>query len=211
MARIAGFMAVISVQRQALMSFASAPQQVHLALICTDRSLCIAATVFCLPHFTFCRNVMKWYRNAMTRSILILNGPNLNLLGTRQPEVYGPTTLADIEAMCRRKADALGIALSFEQDNHEGGLIDRLHAARGVHDGVILNAGAYTHTSIALMDAISSIMLPVIELHLSNIHAREAFRHTSYIARVAVGQICGFGAAGYPLAMEALLSYIGED
>lgn len=146
----------------------------------------------------------------MTQSILILNGPNLNLLGTRQPEVYGPTTLADIEALCRQKAQSLGIDIAFEQSNHEGALVDMLHAARGTHAGVILNAGAYTHTSVALMDAISSIMLPVVELHLSNIHAREAFRQHSYIAPVAIGQICGFGAAGYPLAMDAIMTYIGE-
>lgn len=146
----------------------------------------------------------------MTCSILILNGPNLNLLGTRQPEVYGPTTLADIEALCMAKAQALGVDIVFAQTNHEGALVDMLHAARGVHAGIILNAGAYTHTSVALMDAISSITVPVVELHLSNIHAREAFRQTSYIAPVAVGQICGFGAAGYPLAMDVILSYIGE-
>ncbi|WP_296426431.1 type II 3-dehydroquinate dehydratase [Yoonia sp.] len=146
----------------------------------------------------------------MTRSILILNGPNLNLLGTRQPEVYGPTTLQDIQDMCSAKAAQLGISMVFRQSNHEGELVDALHAARGTHAGVILNAGAYTHTSVALMDAISSIMLPVIELHLSNIHAREAFRHKSYIAPVAIGQICGFGAAGYPLAMDALVSYLGD-
>jgi 3-dehydroquinate dehydratase-2 len=146
----------------------------------------------------------------MTRSILILNGPNLNLLGTRQPEVYGPTTLADIEQMCADKAQALGIEAVFQQSNHEGALIDAIHAARGTHAGVILNAGAYTHTSVALMDAISSAMLPVIELHLSNIHARETFRHKSFIAPVAIGQICGFGAAGYLLAMDALMSYLGE-
>mgnify|MGYP001813281441 CR=1 FL=1 len=144
----------------------------------------------------------------MTHSILILNGPNLNLLGTRQPEVYGATTLADIEAMCVAKAQALGVAVTFAQSNHEGEMVDMIHAARGQHAGIILNAGAYTHTSIALMDAISSTMMPVVELHLSNIHAREEFRKTSYIARVAIGQICGFGAAGYPLAMEALISHL---
>lgn len=146
----------------------------------------------------------------MTRSILILNGPNLNLLGTRQPEVYGTTTLADIAALCDAKAAEMGIDVVFRQSNHEGELVDWMHAARGVHAGVILNAGAYTHTSIALMDAISSTMVPVVELHLSNIHAREAFRKTSFIAPVAVGQICGFGAAGYPLAMEAIMAYIGD-
>jgi 3-dehydroquinate dehydratase II len=146
----------------------------------------------------------------MTRSILILNGPNLNLLGTRQPEVYGPTTLADIEALCQAKAAELGIHIDFRQSNHEGVLVDTLHDARGKFSGIILNAGAYTHTSVALMDAISSIMVPVVELHLSNIHAREEFRKKSFIAPVAVGQICGFGAAGYPLAIEAIMAYIGE-
>lgn len=141
-------------------------------------------------------------------SILILNGPNLNLLGTRQPEVYGHTTLADIEEMCHTYAEAIGIKVAFDQSNHEGDLVDALHAARGTHGGVILNAGAYTHTSIALMDAISSVELPVIELHLSNVHAREDFRHRSYIAKVAIGLICGFGARGYTLAMDALVSHL---
>jgi 3-dehydroquinate dehydratase-2 len=144
----------------------------------------------------------------MTSSILILNGPNLNLLGTRQPEVYGSTTLTDIETTCRAHAKARGATLDFVQSNHEGALVDAIHAARGTHAGIILNAGAYTHTSIALMDAISSVELPTIELHLSNIHAREEFRHRSYIARVAIGVICGFGAAGYPLAIDALLGHL---
>ncbi|RXV66637.1 type II 3-dehydroquinate dehydratase [Roseovarius sp. A46] len=141
-------------------------------------------------------------------SILILNGPNLNLLGKRQPEVYGHETLGDIEAMCRAHAEALGLALDFAQSNHEGALIDAIHAARGQHDGIILNAGAYTHTSIALMDAISSAEVPTIELHLSNVHARESFRHRSYIARVALGVICGFGAQGYVLAIDALRAHL---
>lgn len=141
-------------------------------------------------------------------SILILNGPNLNLLGTRQPEVYGRTTLADIETMCRAHAKAHGIGLEFRQSNHEGALIDDIHAARSTQDGIILNAGAYTHSSIALMDAISSAELPAIELHLSNIHARESFRHRSYIARVALGVICGFGAHGYILALDAMRAHL---
>jgi len=142
-------------------------------------------------------------------SILILNGPNLNLLGTRQPEVYGRTTLADIEAMCRDHAEAHGFGLEFRQSNHEGALIDAIHAARGTQNGIILNAGAYTHSSIALMDALSSVELPAIELHLSNIHARESFRHRSHIARVALGVICGFGAHGYLLALEAMRAHLG--
>tara|TARA_R110002049_G_scaffold23545_7_gene83556 strand:+ start:45080 stop:45520 length:441 start_codon:yes stop_codon:yes gene_type:complete len=137
-------------------------------------------------------------------SVLILNGPNLNLLGSRQPDVYGTTTLADVEALCVTEATRLGQSIQFEQSNHEGVLIDLIHAAKGKHDAIVLNAGAYTHTSVALMDAISSVELPVIEVHLSNIHARESFRHTSYIAAVAVGQICGFGAFGYVMALQAL-------
>ena len=141
-------------------------------------------------------------------SILILNGPNLNLLGQRQPEVYGATTLAEIETACRTHAKALGLGLDFRQDNSEGALIDMIHAARGVHDGIVINAGAYTHTSIALMDALSSVALPAIELHLSNIHAREDFRHRSYIAEVALGVICGFGPNGYKLAIDALAEHL---
>ena len=141
-------------------------------------------------------------------SILILNGPNLNLLGTRQPEIYGRTTLADIEEMCRAHAETLNIAVACAQSNHEGALVDAIHAARGQHDGIILNAGAYTHSSIALMDAISSVGVPVIELHLSNVHARESYRHRSYISTVAIGVICGFGAHGYVLAIEAFSRHL---
>ncbi|MGV6813329.1 MAG: type II 3-dehydroquinate dehydratase [Brevirhabdus sp.] len=137
-------------------------------------------------------------------SVLVLNGPNLNLLGTRQPEIYGATTLADIEAMCSAHGRSLGIEVSCFQSNHEGALVDAIHEARGTHDGIILNAGAYTHTSVALRDAISSVALPLVEVHLSNIHAREPFRHVSHIAPVALGQIAGFGAKGYVLAMDAL-------
>ncbi len=137
-------------------------------------------------------------------SVLVLNGPNLNLLGTRQPDVYGSDTLADVEALCRRTADDLGLDLRFEQSNHEGVLIDQIHACRGKDAGIVLNAGAFTHTSVALMDAIQSAEVPVVEVHLSNIHAREAFRHISYVAPVAVGQICGFGIFGYALALQAI-------
>jgi len=141
-------------------------------------------------------------------SVLILNGPNLNLLGLRQPQVYGHTTLAQVEQMCRDAAGRLNLDLAFHQSNHEGVLIDHIHAARGLRQGLILNAGAYTHTSVALMDAISSAEVPTIELHLSNVHARETFRHQSYIARVALGIICGFGPRGYVLALEAMAGHL---
>ncbi len=139
---------------------------------------------------------------------LILNGPNLNLLGTRQPEVYGCTTLKMVEESCVAHGNSIGIKVSSFQSNHEGALIDAIHAAKGAQDGIILNAGAYTHTSIALMDAIASVDLPVIEVHMSNIHAREEFRHRSYISKVAVGLICGFGAQGYVLALDALSAHL---
>lgn len=143
-------------------------------------------------------------------SVLVLNGPNLNLLGTRQPEVYGTTTLADIEAACRARADSLGLGIECVQSNHEGVLIDTIHAAKGSHHGLVINAGAYTHTSIALRDAIASVELPAVEVHLSNIHAREPFRHLSYLAPVAIGQICGFGAQGYLFAIDALKTRLDE-
>ncbi|WP_170790926.1 type II 3-dehydroquinate dehydratase [Ruegeria lacuscaerulensis] len=145
------------------------------------------------------------------RKALILNGPNLNLLGTRQPEVYGKTTLKMVEEMCVTHAETIGFEVAHMQSNHEGALLDAIHAAKGTQDGIILNAGAYTHTSIALMDAIASVELPTIEVHLSNIHARESFRHTSYISKVVVGQICGFGAQSYILALDALAGFLDRE
>ena len=141
-------------------------------------------------------------------SLLILNGPNLNLLGQRQPEIYGHMTLADVRELCDSKAKTLGIDIEFEQTNHEGRMVDLIQAAKTTHDGIILNAGAYTHTSIALFDALTSVEMPAIELHLSNVFSRESFRHHSYISNVAIGVICGFGAHGYPVAIDAMLAHL---
>jgi 3-dehydroquinate dehydratase-2 len=140
----------------------------------------------------------------MTPRVLVLNGPNLNLLGQREPEIYGRTTLADIERACAARAAELGLGLEFRQSNHEGVLIDWIHAARGDAAGIVINAGAYTHSSIALHDALLAFDGPVVEVHLSNVFKREAFRHHSYISPVAVGVICGFGADSYLLALTGL-------
>ncbi len=145
------------------------------------------------------------------KTALVLNGPNLNLLGTREPAVYGAQTLADVEALCQKRCDELGYALDFRQSNHEGVLVDWIHEAGRAHAagtlaGVVFNAGAYTHTSIALHDAIKGTGVPVIELHISNVHAREAFRHHSYISPAARGIIVGLGVSGYALAIAALAS-----
>ena len=140
----------------------------------------------------------------MTSTILILNGPNLNLLGSREPDIYGSETLADIEARCRVRGEALGYAIDFRQSNSEGELVDWIQASRGQAAGLIVNAGALTHTSIAVLDALLACDAPVIEVHLSNIHRREAFRRESYVSQAAKGMICGFGGHGYELALEAM-------
>jgi len=142
------------------------------------------------------------------KTIFVLNGPNLNMLGLRELQIYGHETLADIEAGARRIGDELGFAIDFRQSNHEGMLVDWIQEARGKAAGIVLNPGAYTHTSIALHDAIRGSDLPVIELHLSNVFAREAFRHHSYISPVALGVMCGFGARGYEWALRALVAAI---
>ena len=143
------------------------------------------------------------------RTVFVLNGPNLNLLGTREPAVYGAHTLADVEQLCATACARHGFALEFRQSNHEGALVDWIHEAGRAHvggtlAGVVLNAGAYTHTSIALHDAIKGTGIAVVELHISNVHAREAFRHHSWIAPVARGVMAGFGIGGYALAIAAL-------
>jgi 3-dehydroquinate dehydratase II len=138
-------------------------------------------------------------------NILFLNGPNLNLLGQRQPEIYGRTTLADIEAKLRELATKAGVTMDFRQSNHEGELVTWIQQAQGKFSVIVLNAAAYTHTSIALRDAISAVAVPTIEVHLSNIHAREEFRHRSLIAAVCKGQIAGFGEYSYTLALQAAL------
>jgi 3-dehydroquinate dehydratase II len=144
----------------------------------------------------------------MVKPILVLNGPNLNLLGTREPAVYGTATLADIEASCRAHAGALGHGVEFRQTNHEGELLDWLHEARTSACGVLLNAGAYTHTSIALHDAIKAIGIPVIEVHLSNPAAREPFRHVSHVATAARAVVAGFGPASYTAAITGLAALL---
>lgn len=141
----------------------------------------------------------------MTKHILLLHGPNLNLLGTRQPEIYGSMTLTDINAAAERHIAPYDAELRAAQSNHEGELIDRLHGARAWADGVVFNPAAYTHSSIALRDAIATIEIPVIEVHISNVHGREPFRHKSMLAGVCLGQIAGFGPDSYLLALDALL------
>ena len=147
-------------------------------------------------------------------TVLVLNGPNLNLLGTREPEVYGHTTLADVEELCRSEAAGLGLDVDFRQTNHEGVLVDWIQeagaaAADGRVVGVVLNPGAYTHTSIALHDAIAGVAVPVVECHISNVHAREGFRHHSYVSPVARAILVGFGVQGYPLAIQGLHRLLG--
>jgi len=142
--------------------------------------------------------------------ILVLNGPNLNMLGVRQPEVYGRTTLGDIETACRERAAELGLSIEFRQSNHEGELVTWIQEARDNADGIVINAGAYTHTSVAILDALKVAELPVIEVHITNIHAREEFRHHSYISAAATGVIVGLGPMGYLFALEALAQRLGE-
>jgi 3-dehydroquinate dehydratase-2 len=141
-------------------------------------------------------------------SILVLHGPNLNLLGKREPGIYGVITLETINHQLKESAQVLNVTLEIQQSNHEGVLVDAVQAALGKHQGILINPGAYTHTSVAIRDAIAAVALPTVEVHLSNIHRREEFRHHSYIAPVAVGQISGFGAYSYLLGLQALVNYL---
>ncbi|MDA0321288.1 MAG: type II 3-dehydroquinate dehydratase [Verrucomicrobia bacterium] len=143
--------------------------------------------------------------------ICVINGPNLNMLGQRQPEIYGAVTLEEIVVATRDRATELGVEIEDFQSNSEGDLVSRIQSCAGDADGIILNAGAYTHTSVALRDAILASGVPCVEVHLSNIHAREDFRSQNFVAPVAVGQICGFGGAGYVLALEALVGHLAKD
>ncbi|MGC6482292.1 MAG: type II 3-dehydroquinate dehydratase [Synechococcus sp.] len=140
--------------------------------------------------------------------LLLLNGPNLNLLGQREPGLYGRATLSQVEADLQHQARGLGVTLDCFQSNFEGALVDRIHQAMGQVDGILINAGAYTHTSIALRDALLGVAIPYLELHLSNIHAREPFRHQSYLADCAIGVICGLGADSYRLALDGLVHHL---
>jgi 3-dehydroquinate dehydratase-2 len=146
----------------------------------------------------------------MSKTIYVLNGPNLNLLGTREPDVYGHHTLADVEALCKTAAARFGFTAECRQTNHEGEIVDIIHEA-GTHKaaGIIINAGAYTHTSIAIHDALVGVKIPAVEVHVSNVYARERFRHQSFIAKAAFASLCGFGIEGYRLAIDGLAAKLG--
>lgn len=149
--------------------------------------------------------------NSREASVLVLHGPNLNLLGLREPGIYGGSTLAQIDAQLIEVGRSLNVTVQSLQSNHEGILVDAIHAARDRHQGMVINAGAYTHTSIAIRDAITAIQIPTVEVHLSNIYKREEFRHHSYLASIAIGQISGFGANSYYLGLRALVAYLADS
>ncbi len=149
--------------------------------------------------------------SAAAPTVLVLNGPNLNMLGTREPEIYGAQTLVDIETMVKDRAKALGLVVDFRQSNHEGELVTWIQDARLAASAIIINAGAYTHTSVAILDALQAFKGPIVEVHLSNIFRREAFRHHSYVSGVATGVICGLGAKGYLLALDAVADKVARS
>lgn len=150
-------------------------------------------------------------RNHAPRRLLLLNGPNLNLLGTREPDVYGTETLADVEKLVTDRAAGHGLEVHAVQSNHEGVLIDEIHAARGTCAGIVVNPGGLSHTSVSLRDALSAVALPVVEVHLSNIHAREPFRHHSYVSAIAAAVVCGAGVHGYAFAVDHLARLLDVD
>jgi 3-dehydroquinate dehydratase-2 len=147
----------------------------------------------------------------MSRIVYVLNGPNLNLLGKRQPKIYGHETLADVEAHCRRVAAELRLEIVFRQSNREYEIVDWIHEARELAGGIVINPAALTHTSVAILDALNTCEFPILEVHISNVHKREAFRHHSYVSSVASGVITGFGTQGYPLALQRLARLIDEN
>ena len=146
----------------------------------------------------------------MTKPILILNGPSLNLLGTREPDIYGSTTLAEVETMCRERAEKRSLEISFHQSNREYEIIDWIHGSMDSTSGIIINPAAFTHTSVPILDALNIVKIPIIELHISNPHKREAFRHHSFITLAATGLICGLGVNGYPTAVDAMADMLGK-
>jgi 3-dehydroquinate dehydratase-2 len=146
--------------------------------------------------------------NGTSLNVLVLHGPNLNLLGKREPEIYGVLTLVEIDRLLTKKAEELKVCIKIQQSNHEGELVTAIHEALGQQQGILINAGAYTHTSVAIRDALAGVALPTVEVHLSNIYRREEFRHHSWIAPIALGQISGFGANSYLLGLEALVSHL---
>lgn len=140
--------------------------------------------------------------------ILLINGANLNMLGSREPEKYGSTTLKDIESTVIQRGDELGVQVDVWQSNHEGDIVDKIQSAKGVYDGILINAGGYTHTSVVIRDAIASVQIPTVEIHMTNIHAREEFRHTSLISGVCIAQVVGFKELSYTLALEGLVNHL---
>ena len=140
--------------------------------------------------------------------ILLINGANLNMLGSREPEKYGSTTLKDIESGVIQRGNELGVQVDVGQSNHEGEIVDKIQSAKGVYDGILINAGGYTHTSVVIRDAIASVQIPTVEIHMTNIHAREEFRHTSLLSGVCIAQVVGFKELSYTLALEGLVNYL---
>ena len=143
--------------------------------------------------------------------ILLINGANLNMLGSREPEKYGSTTLKDIESAVIQRGDELGVQVDVWQSNHEGDIVDKIQSAKGVYDGILINAGGYTHTSVVIRDAIASVQIPTVEIHMTNIHAREEFRHTSLISGVCIAQVVGFKELSYTLALEGLVNHLKKS